>query len=78
MEQIERGIKPMSSQNLGEQQGKPDYQLIFDDFPNAWTKDVFTLVITGDWNTLLSHCFDNGVRYEDILQAREYGVNKYA
>ena len=68
----------MSSQNLGEVQGKSDYGLIFDDFPNAWTKDVFTLVITGDWNTLLSHCFGNGVRYEDILKAREYGVNKYA
>lgn len=68
----------MSSQNLGEQQGKPDYQLIFDDFPNAWADDVFTFVINAEWNDLLNHCFTNGVEYEDILQAREYGVNKYA
>ena len=67
----------MSSQNLGEQQGKPDYGILFDDFPNAWVNTHYELAITKDWQGLLAECLED-VSIEEVHKARLYGVAKYA
>jgi hypothetical protein len=66
----------MSSQNLGEQQGKPDYGILFDDFPNAW-EGAYARVIANDWRGLLAECLEY-VSIKEVYKARLYGVTKYA
>jgi len=67
----------MSSQNLGEQEGKPDYGLIFDDFPNCWLRtNHFYYLIRNDYEALFIHALGK-ITLEDLQKAREYGVKKY-
>jgi hypothetical protein len=68
----------MRSLNLGEQEGKPDYGLIFDDFPNCWIKtNHFYYLIRNDYEALFIHALGK-ITLEDLQKAREYGCKKYA
>ena len=68
----------MSSQNAGEQEGKPDYGFIFDDFPHCWTGfDHICCVIKNDYDSLLDIARDK-INIDDLQKAREYGCRKYS
>ena len=67
----------MSSQNAGEQEGKPDYGLIFDDFPHCWSDFPHELaLIKNDYKALLNIALSK-ITLEDLQKAREYGCRKY-
>lgn len=66
----------MSSLNLGETQGKPDFEILFEDFPNA-VPELARIIAEGDYKTALSICVLR-VGWDEVLKAREYGANKYA
>lgn len=66
----------MTSKNLGELEGKPDYTLIFDDFPNCWGGSVFDLVIKEDWDALAVMARDR-ITLTDLYAVRLYGCQKY-
>lgn len=67
----------MSSKNLGEQEGKPDYGLIFDDFPHCWADFPHELaLINNDYKALFNIALSK-ITIEDLQKAREYGCRKY-
>lgn len=68
----------MSSQNMGEQQGKPDYSVIYDDFPTVWINSPVTdAVIKREYGRALEGCLEY-INLEDIKAARDYGMKKYS
>jgi len=68
----------MSSQNAGEQEGKPDFGLIFDDFPNCWNDFPHELaLINNDYKTLFNIALGK-ITIEDLQKSREYGLKKYS
>lgn len=67
----------MSSQNAGEQEGKTDFGLIFDDFPHCWNDFPHELaLINNDYKALLNIALGK-ITIEDLQKAREYGCRKY-
>jgi hypothetical protein len=67
----------MASKNAGEQEGKVDYGILFDDFPNCWEGTLFDLVIKSDWDGLIKECLKL-VTPRDVHNVRVFGVVKYA
>lgn len=68
----------MSSQNAGELEGKPDYGLIFDDFPHCWSDFPHEYaVISNDYQSLFEIALSK-ITIEDLQKAREYGLKKYS
>ena len=65
----------MSSKNAGEQEGKGDYALLFEDFPVALEGTLIEFVIDRDWSRLLEDCVAV-VGWAEVLKVREYGVAK--
>ena len=70
----------MKSQNHGEHEGKADYTLLFDDFPNCPVEDrLLDLAKNNWWEELLTVLKeDHGVTYREILRLREFGILKYS
>lgn len=66
----------MTSQNLGEQEGKTDYSILFEDFPNA-APPLVEFIREDNWRGLLERCVSY-VGWEEIHTARLYGVVKYS
>lgn len=67
----------MKSKNNGEHEGKPNYVLLFEDFPITFERDsLVTAVRKGDYKEALGLCLVQ-VAMSDVLEAREYGANKY-
>lgn len=65
----------MSSQNEGEQLGKRDYAILFEDFPHSNPRMV-QMLREERYRDLLSVCVMN-VGWEEIHRARLYGIRKY-
>lgn len=72
-------MTPERSHNHGEQEGKADFTLLFDDFPNCHVEDgLLHLAKHSHWEELLPVVMENhGVTYRDILKLREFGAKKY-
>jgi hypothetical protein len=67
----------MTSKNLGEQENKPDYAVLFEDFPNCFNGDLIELATSNDYHRLLEECVFH-VGWAEILKARRYGLVKYS
>ena len=66
----------MKSQNNGEQEGKADYTLLFDDFQNCHAEPI-TFIIKGNYRFCYAWCLER-TKFADFLKLREFGAQKYS